>query len=80
MIPNLSMLVFPLISIVILISILYLPSFIELRKPKDNGPRMLFQKTSHIYQYNMEFSLERTDNQVIGMLTKMLGVLPNLEL
>jgi len=90
--PKLFMLVTPVHIIVLLLGILipvfllFLPALVELKKPRDSGPRiieenmpdLLFRPTwlAGIVAIEEEQNL---DSMFVMSLTKIIGFLPNLE-
>ena len=70
----------------ILILIMFLPAILELRKPKDGGPRMImdgipeapFQVMAVFPILNIEEE-QRFDSSLLGSLAKIIGFLPSLE-
>jgi hypothetical protein len=71
-------------GVVIFILVMFLPAFLELRKPKDAGPRRIEEKVvSSKYQVQLA-SIERSEDTkadlaVIKKVANILSVLPNLE-
>lgn len=87
MIPNLTPIVVILIvATPVLILIMFLPAFLELKKPKDGGPRMIMRsipevktRTVHpIHIANIEKE-QKFDISLIQKIAKIIEVLPNLE-
>ena len=87
MIPNLtSIIVILILGIPILILIMLLPALLELKKPKDGGPRMIMENVSEVQTQiahmipiaNIE-NEQRFDSALIRPLAKIIAVLPNLE-
>jgi hypothetical protein len=87
MIPNLTTIIAILIvATPIFILTLFLPAFIELKKPKDAGPRMInggFPEVNigivhFIPIANMEAE-QKFDNSLIQTMAKIIAVLPSLE-
>ena len=70
----------------ILILITFLPAFLELKKPKDGGPRMIMKsipevKTRRLHALhiaNIEKE-QKFDISLIQTMAKIIEVLPNLE-
>jgi len=87
MIPNLTLMVAILIlGIPILILIMLLPALLELKKPKDGGPRMIMENVSEVQIQIVRMILianieneQRFDSALIRPLAKIIAVLPNLE-
>ena len=85
MIPNLTSVIIILVATPILLLITFLPAFIELKNPKDDGPRLITAKTEsnlHITPFislaNMED--EQTFNGSMSQkLASIIAVLPSLE-
>jgi len=87
MIPNLtSILTALMLGTPILILIMLLPVLVELKKPKDAGPRMIMDNVSEvpipimrvIPIANIEEE-QNFDSTLIQTLAKIIGVLPSLE-
>jgi hypothetical protein len=86
MIPNLTPVTILMVTTLALILITFLPAFIELKKPKDGGPRMITAKIPEMNPRIARFiSLvniedEQTyDGSLNQKMVKILGVLPSLE-
>jgi len=70
----------------ILILITFLPAFLELKKPKDGGPRMIMRSIPEvktravhvIHIVNIEKE-QKFDILLIHTMAKIIEVLPNLE-
>jgi hypothetical protein len=87
MISNLTSTIVMLITVTpVLILIMFLPAFIELKKPKDRGPRMIMEGlpevNMHIVHFisiaNMEDE-QKFDSSLIQTMAKVISVLPSLE-
>jgi hypothetical protein len=87
MIPNLTWIIAILIlGIPILILIMLLPPLLELKKPKDGGPRMIMDSVSEVQIQIMRMipivSIEeeqKFDSALIQLLVKIIEVLPSLD-
>ena len=87
MIPNLTSIVALLIvTAPLLIFITFLPAFLELKKPKDAGPRMIMEtipevktRTVHVIQIANIEKEQKFDVSLIQTMAKIIEVLPNLE-
>ncbi len=87
MIPNLTSIIAILIlGIPILILIMLLPALLELKKPKDGGPRMILDNISEVQIQIMRMipiaSIEdeqKFDSALIQPLAKIIAILPSLE-
>jgi hypothetical protein len=87
MIPNLSSIIAILaLGLPVLILFMLLPAILELKKPKDNGPRMIMDNISEVQIHIMRMtpivnieSEQKVDSSVIQPLAKIISVLPNLE-
>jgi len=74
------------LGVPLLIVFMLLPAILELKKPKDGGPRRIMDniseaqiqimRTTRIVNIENE---QRFDNAVIQPLSKIIVVLPNLE-
>jgi hypothetical protein len=87
MIPNLSSIIAILaLGLPLLILFMLLPAILELKKPKDKGPRMIMDNISEVQIHimhnvpiaNIE-SEQKVDRAVLQPLAKIIAVLPNLE-
>jgi hypothetical protein len=87
MIPNLTLIIAMLIlGIPILILIMLLPPLLELKKPKDSGPRMIMDSISEVQIQIMRMipiaSIEdeqKFDSALIQPLAKIIEALPSLD-
>jgi hypothetical protein len=87
MIPNLTSIIAILIlGTVTLILIMLLPALLELKKPKDGGPRMIMDNISEVQIQIMRMipiaSIEdeqKFDSALIQPLAKIIAILPSLE-
>jgi hypothetical protein len=86
MVPNpTAMITILIVAAPAIILILFLPAIIELKKPKDRGPRMIMEVPEvtlslvHVIPItNME--REQTfDSSLVQTMTKIMAVLPSLE-
>jgi hypothetical protein len=81
-----SMITILIVATPVLILILFLPAIIELKKPKDRGPRMIMAgipevnlSSIHVIPIaNMEYE-QKFDSSLILTITKIIAVLPSLE-
>jgi hypothetical protein len=86
MIPNLTAIIIITITTLALILIMFLPAFIELKRPKDGGPRMI---TAEIPETNMLTTRfipianiedeQKFDSSLIQTMAKSIEFLPSLE-
>jgi hypothetical protein len=86
MIPNLTTITILMASSLALILITFLPAFIELKKPKDEGPRMIMAKipgmNSHIARFISLANIEDEqayDGSLSQKMVNVIAVLPSLE-
>ena len=86
MIPNLTAIIIIIITTPVLILIMFLPAFIELKKPKDRGPRSITaeipEMNLHITRFISIANIEDEqifDSSLIQTMTKIIAVLPSLE-
>jgi hypothetical protein len=87
MIPNLTSIIIILIAATpILILILFLLAFLELKKPKDRGPRMIMEsipevktRTIHVIHIANIEKEQKFDSSLIQTMAKIIEVLPNLK-
>jgi len=87
MIPNLTQtLAIVVLGTSLFFLIMFLPALLELRKPKDSGPRMIMEKVPEFHAQpslfmsmpNIEEEI-RFEHSLIQRLTKIVEVLPSLE-
>jgi len=84
MIPNLTAIIVILVTTPALILIMFLPALIELKKPRDSGPRIITAEsldaliTRFIPIANIEDE-QKFDNSLIQAIAKIVEVLPSLE-
>jgi hypothetical protein len=86
MIPNLTEIILIVVVTPALVLLTFLPAFIELKKPKDKGPRMI---TAEIPDANVSIrhfiplanieDEQKFDNSLIQAMAKTIAVLPSLE-
>jgi hypothetical protein len=87
MIPNLTAIIIIMITTPVLILIMFLPAFIELKKPKDGGPRIITVKIPEVNVYitrfvpiaNIEAEQKFVDSSLLQAMAKITEVLPSLE-
>ena len=87
MIPNLnSIITILIITTPILLLIMFLPALVELKKPKDEGPRMIMENplelgvtSNHIFPMANIEENRKFDRSLIQTLSKIIEVLPSLE-
>ena len=87
MIPNLtSIIIILIVATPILILIMFLPAFLELKKPKDGGPRMIMgsipevnTRTVHVIHIANIEKEQKFDVSLIQTMAKIIEILPNLE-
>ena len=86
MIPNLTAIIIITITTIALILIMFLPAFIELKRPKDGGPRMITTEIPEINMLTTRFILianiedeQKFDSSLIQTMAKIIEVLPSLE-
>ena len=87
MIPNLTAIIIIIITTPILVLIMFLPAFIELKKPKDGGPRMITAEIPEVNMCIMHFiplanieNEQKFDRSLIQKMAKVIAVLPSLEI
>ena len=86
MIPNLTEIILIIVVTPALILLMFLPAFIELKKPKDKGPRII---TTEIPEANVSIKHfipianiedeQKFDSSLIQAIAKTIAVLPSLE-
>jgi len=87
MIPNLtSIIIILIVATPILIFIMFLPALLELKKPKDRGPRMIMGSIPEVNMCIMHVipitnieDEQKFDSSLIQTMAKILEVLPTLE-
>jgi hypothetical protein len=86
MLPNLTAIIAIIITTPALILIMFLPAFVELKKPKDGGPRKIMGEIPKVNLRMMRFiplaSIEdeqKFDSSLIQTMAKTIAVLPSLE-
>ena len=87
MIPNLTQTILILVlGTPLLILIVFLPALIELRKPKDCGPRMILGKMPEFYVQPRVVAIANIEEEIkfecslLPRLLKVIEVLPSLEI
>jgi hypothetical protein len=87
MIPNLtSIIIILIVATPILILITFLPAFLELKKPKDGGPRVIMgsipevkTRPVHVIHIANIEKEQKFEISLIQTMAKIIEVLPNLE-
>ena len=86
MVPNLSSIIaLLLLGTPVLILIMLLPALVELKKPKDKGPRMIMDSIPEMQILVMSFPIanieedQKFDISLLRSLAKIIEVLPSLE-
>jgi hypothetical protein len=86
MIPNLTAIIIIIITTPLLIIITFLPAFIELKKPKDGGPRKITTEIPELSMHLKHFipianieDEQKFDSSLIHSLAKAIAVLPSFE-
>jgi hypothetical protein len=86
MIPNLAEIILIIAATPALILLMFLPAFVELKKPKDCGPRMIPMENSAINIFMTRFvSIENIEDEqkfdglLIQTMAKIVDFLPSLE-
>ena len=86
MIPNLAETIIIIAATPALILLMFLPAFLELKKPKDWGPRMIPMENSAINLFMTRFvsianieDEQKFDGSLIQKMAKIVDVLPSLE-
>ena len=85
MIPSITLIVTMVSTIGVSVSLLFLPAIIELKKPKDAGPRSISDSLLQMRLRNLItalFNVEdelKFDSQLIDKIGNFLCFLPNLE-
>ncbi len=86
MIPNLTAIITIITTTLALILITFLPAFVELKKPKDGGPRMITTEFPKVNLCMMRFipitnmeEEQKFDRSLIQTMATIIAVLPSLE-
>jgi hypothetical protein len=80
MIPNLNFIITILACITTMVTLtLFLPAFIELKKPRDNGPRQIIDIQTSFMQLASIEKEQKFDKQLIDQLSIIFAALPNIE-
>lgn len=87
MIPNLTSIIIILtVATPILIFIMFLPALLELKKPKDGGPRMIMDNIPEVKMHAMYVipianieEEQKFDSLLIQTIAKIIEVLPSFE-
>ena len=86
MIPNLTEIIIIIAATPTLILLMFLPAFIELKKPKDKGPRIItLEKTetnndiTHFISITNIEDNQKFDSSLIQTMAKIVDFLPSLE-
>jgi hypothetical protein len=85
MLENLSQTMFVALAfgVVMFVLLMFLPALLELRKPRDAGPRKIMERTPGGPKLNIA-SMEETeeidvDQTIVKRVSNILSALPNLE-
>jgi len=73
-----------LFAVSALILIMFLPALLELKKPKDAGPKSISENASNSAEMFFLQSIEREekhilDSEILKRIGEIIGFLPNLE-
>ena len=80
MIPNLNLVITLLACIITMVTLtLFLPAFIELKKPRDNGPRLIIGIQTSFMQLASIEKEQKFAKQLINKLSIVFAALPNIE-
>ena len=86
MIPYLTAIIIIIAATPLLILLMFLPAFVELKNPKDCGPRMIPMENSAINLFMTRFvsianieDEQKFDGSLIQKMAKIVDVLPSLE-
>ncbi len=87
MIPNLtSIIAIMIVATPLLVFIMFLPALVELKKPKDGGPRRIMEclpeVQAHVRFFICLANIEEEQNfnsSLVQTIAKITRVLPNLE-
>ena len=87
MIPNLTAVIIIISAISTLILITFLPAFIELKKPKDEGPRRIIAgvsevnlRVAHVLPIVNIEDEQKFDSSLVQTMAKAISFLPSLEI
>jgi hypothetical protein len=86
MIPNLTAIIIIMVTTPVLVLLTFLPAFIELKKPKDGGPRLITTGIPEVNSCIVRFiplanieDEQRYDGSLYQTIAKDIAVLPSLE-
>ncbi len=86
MLPNLTpMIILLIVTTPLLIFITFLPAFLELKKPKDGGPRLIVENAPEVKTYRYSIQIEdiekeqKFDVSLLQAIAQIIEVLPNLD-
>ena len=80
MIPNLNLVLSLFACITTMVTLtLFLPAFIELKKPHDNGPRPIIDIQTNFMTLASIEKEQKFDKQLIDKLSIVFAALPNIE-
>ena len=81
-----SVIALVLLVIFVPVFLLFLPAIVELIKPKDSGPRMIEENAFDVlFRPNGVVRIvkidedQRLDSLIVGSMTRIIEVFPNLE-
>jgi hypothetical protein len=87
MIPNLTAVIIIFSAISTLTLITFLPAFIELKKPKDGGPRRIIAgvsevnlRVAHVLPIVNIEDEQKFDSSLVQTMAKAISFLPSLEI
>jgi len=79
------MLIMLFLGISVFVFIMFLPAMLELKRPRDAGPRRILGDTHGFLPYSQIFTLEKAEEHIstdLGIMRKIMEIisfLPNLE-
>jgi hypothetical protein len=79
------MLIMLVLGISVFVFIMLLPALLELKRPRDAGPRRILESTQGFLPYSQILMLEKaeerisTDLGIMRKITEIISFLPNLE-
>jgi hypothetical protein len=79
------MLIMLVLGISVFVFIMLLPALLELKRPRDAGPRRILEGTHGFLPYSQILMLEKaeerisTDLGIMRKITEIISFLPNLE-
>jgi hypothetical protein len=84
--PNPAIFIMLILGVFIFMLIMLLPALLELKKPKDTGPRVIMDNTLLVQPQTKKTTLmvnleeeQKFDERLVKKIADVISVLPNLE-